>query len=118
MPTFLVLKNGSVVETIRGANPAALRSAVSKASSNAGKGPGGSSSAFSSTGQRLGTSASDSRPVGNGSSFLSGLGTGAGAGGFADTAVRFMGLYLTTLFSFDAYAAAEASPFKVGGQRR
>lgn len=118
MPTFLVLKNGTVVETIRGANPAALRSAVSKASSDAGKGPGGPSGAFSSTGYKLGSSASDSRPVGNGPSFLGGLGTGAGAGGFADTAVRFMGLYLTTLFSFDAYAAAEASPFKVGAQRR
>lgn len=118
MPTFLVLKNGSVVETIHGANPAALRSAVSKASSAAGKGSGGSSAAFSSTGQRLGSSAGDSRPVGNGPSFLNGLGTGVGAGGFADSAVRFMGLYLTTLFSFDAYAAAEASPFKAGGQRR
>jgi len=118
MPTFLVLKNGTVVETIRGANPSALRSAVSRASSDTGKSAGGSSGAFSSTGYKLGSGPGDSRPVRNGPSFMGGLGAGAGAGGFADTAVRFMGLYLTTLFSFDAYSAAEASPFKVSGQRR
>ena len=118
MPTFLVLKNGSVVETIRGANPSALRSAVTRASSDSGKGDGGSSAAFSSTGYKLGSSAKDSRPVTNGPSFLGGLGTGTGVGSFADGAVRFMGLYLTTLFSFDAYSAAEASPFRLNGQRR
>lgn len=33
--------------------------------------------------------------------------------GFADTVVRFFALYFTSLFTFDAYAAAEASPFNV-----
>jgi thioredoxin 1 len=118
MPTFLVLKNGSVSETIRGANPAALRNAVSRASSGAGKGPAKQSANFQSKGYTLGSSSTGSRPVNNGTSWLGGLGTGAGAGGLAESAVRFMGLYFTTLFSFDSYAAAEASPFKVERQRR
>jgi thioredoxin 1 len=35
MPTFLVFKNGQVVETIRGANPSALRQAAEKMSTQA-----------------------------------------------------------------------------------
>ena len=35
MPTFLVLKAGSVVETVRGANPSALTAAVRKAARDA-----------------------------------------------------------------------------------
>jgi len=108
MPTFLVFKKGSVVDTIRGANPLALRNAVSRASSDAGKAEGAS---FHSKGYTLGTNSAPGRTVGgNGTPFMTGL----LQGGLADSLVRFMGLYLTTLFSFDAYAAAEASPFKVG----
>jgi thioredoxin 1 len=118
MPTFLVFKSGSVSETIRGANPAALRNAISRASSDAGKGPAKQSVNFQTRGYTLGSSSTGSRPVNSGPSWLGGLGTGSGAGGFADSIVRFMGLYLTTLFSFDSYAAAEASPFKVGRRRR
>src|SRR5215469_12631609 len=118
MPTFLVFKSGSVSETIRGANPAALRNAVSRASSDAGKGPAKQSTNFQSRGYTLGSSSTGSRPVNSGQSWLGGFGTGAGTGGFTGSAVRFMGLYLTTLFSFDSYAAAEASPFKVERQRR
>jgi thioredoxin 1 len=109
MPTFLVFKSGSVSETIRGANPSVLRAAVSRAASTSGK---ASTATFQSKGYTLGSDSTPSRTVGGGGSFLGGLGT-SGAGGFADDAVRFMGLYLTTLFSFDGYAAAEASPFKV-----
>jgi thioredoxin 1 len=111
MPTFLVFKSGTVSETIRGANPSALRTAVSRAASASGK---ASTATFKSKGYTLGSDSTPSRTVGGGggASFLGGLGTG-GAGGFADDAVRFMGLYLTTLFSFDGYAAAEASPFKI-----
>ena len=118
MPTFLVFKNGSVNETIRGANPAALRNAVSHASSDAGKGPAKQSANFQSRGYTLGSSSTGSRPVNSGQSWAGGFGTGAGTGGFADSAIRFMGLYLTTLFSFDSYAAAEASPFKIERRRR
>lgn len=109
MPTFLVFTSGSVTDTIRGANPSALRAAVAKAASSAGK---ASTATFQTQGYTLGSSSTPSRSVGGGGgSFLGGMGQG-GAGGFADDAVRFFGLYLTTLFSFDAYAAAEASPFK------
>lgn len=33
--------------------------------------------------------------------------------GIIDTIIGFLGLYFTSLFSFDAYAAAENSPFNV-----
>ncbi|KAF2395791.1 thioredoxin-domain-containing protein [Trichodelitschia bisporula] len=104
MPTFLVFRNGKVADTIRGANPSALRAAVAKASSS----KGAPAPAFASGGRKLGDAS------GAGSAPVPGAG-GAGAG--ADAMVRFFGLYLTTLFSFDAYAAAEASPFRVGGRR-
>ncbi|KAL8688395.1 MAG: hypothetical protein Q9218_005686 [Villophora microphyllina] len=32
---------------------------------------------------------------------------------FIDGSYNFLGLYVTTLFSFDAYAAAEQSPFNI-----
>jgi len=37
MPTFLVLKKGSVVSTIQGANPPALRAAIEAAVAEAAK---------------------------------------------------------------------------------
>jgi thioredoxin 1 len=51
MPTFLVLHNGSVVETIQGANPPALTAAVNKGVKLAGAGGGAS---FNSGGRTLG----------------------------------------------------------------
>jgi thiol-disulfide isomerase/thioredoxin len=53
MPTFLVLHNGSVVNTIQGANPQALTAAVDKAIKLAGSAAGPS---FGTPGQRLGGS--------------------------------------------------------------
>ncbi|KAK7725709.1 hypothetical protein SLS57_003775 [Botryosphaeria dothidea] len=119
MPTFLVFKNGSVTETIRGANPAALRTAVTKAAADAAKDPGRSSAAFQSKGHVLG-----SGPVSAGGASRSG-GVGDWAwnnmqrrGSVVDTVVRFLGLYLTTLFSFDAYAAARESSFNVNAKSK
>ncbi|KAF2837684.1 thioredoxin-domain-containing protein [Patellaria atrata CBS 101060] len=117
MPTFLILKNGSVVNTIRGADPSSLRSAVVRAASDAARGPASSSFSFSSSkGHVLGTSAADSRPVST-SAFtlpaIPGLSGPASQGGVLGTAVRFVGLYLTSLFALDAYAAAEQSQFAV-----
>ena len=37
MPTFLVIKNGNVVQTIRGANPPALNAAVKNVVADAAK---------------------------------------------------------------------------------
>ena len=105
MPTFLILKNGSVNNTIRGANTSALRSAVMAASSDAVKGPAKQSAVFSSKGQVLGDSSSKPRSTSsNALSFSL-------PSGFFDDAVRFVALYMTTLLSFDASNAARASPF-------
>ncbi|KAF2469215.1 uncharacterized protein BDR25DRAFT_304691 [Lindgomyces ingoldianus] len=60
MPTFLVMKSGSVVDAIRGANPSALTAAVRKAANDAGA---KSSAAFQSKGYTLGSSSQPSRPV-------------------------------------------------------
>jgi thioredoxin 1 len=116
MPTFLVFKSSSVVNTIRGANPSALRDAITKAASEAGAtGNAESGASFHTKGYTLGSGSQAARPANTGGfSFdLGSLAPAADAGGIADTMVRFMGLYLTTLFSADAYAAAEASPFRV-----
>jgi len=133
MPTFLIIKNGSVINTIKGANAAALRTAIMAASADAaklpaksGSGGGTSGAAFTSgSGRVLGTGGA---PAASGGSMLDRLGikfgggskTASGAngsvsvpGGLAGTVVRFVGLYLTTLLSLDAYKAAETSPLAV-----
>lgn len=112
MPTFLVLKSSTVTETIRGANPAALRAAVTKAAADAAKGSARQSTAFQSTGHVLGG------PGHKGATTSDWGWSLRRRGGWVDTAVRFFGLYLTTLFSFDAYAAARESPFNVNAKNR
>lgn len=115
MPTFLILKKSSVVDTIRGANPSGLRSAVSKASADASKGTAQSSTVFHSKGQRLGGEGPTSGSSSLGASF-SGATSGLAnilSGGFFDSAVRFIGLYVVSLFSLDAYQAASESNFRV-----
>jgi thioredoxin 1 len=114
MPTFLVIKGGAVSDTIRGANASALRSAVSSAVSESSRGAAASGPVFESKGYRLGNANEPAKPVG-GRGSLPVIGN---VGGAADGAMRFAALYFTTLFSFDAYAAAEASPFSVKDKRR
>ena len=126
MPTFLIFKNGRVADTIRGANPAALKAAVERAARDAAGAKPASSTAFQSTGYTLGSASTPSRSTVAGGIFDSiarGLrtartGTGAGRGGWVDTVVRFFGLYFTTLLSLDAGAAAEASPFSLKSKTR
>src|SRR5882724_6136382 len=113
MPTFLIFKNGSVIDTIRGANPSALRSAVLKAASDATKGPVKSSAAFGSKGYVLGSTGSPAAAArSSGAAWSHGFGSFGGSG-LMDTVVRFMALYVTSLISFDGYHAAEQSPFNV-----
>ncbi|KAF2663113.1 thioredoxin [Microthyrium microscopicum] len=112
MPTFLVFKNGTIKDTIRGANPSALRSAVASATTDAGRGSGPSGAAFQSKGRVLGSEGNPGRTT-SGAAFPA-----FNMGGLSDGIMRFLGLYATTLFSFDAYAAAEASPFNVKTNRR
>ncbi|KAF2267193.1 thioredoxin-domain-containing protein [Lojkania enalia] len=116
MPTFLVIKSNSVVETIRGANPSALTAAVRKAVNDASGMPAKSSAAFQSKGYTLGGGNMPSRTVNDGS--LAGLQRMiSGNGGLGDVIIRFLALYLVSLFTFDAYRAAEESPFNVRAGR-
>jgi thioredoxin 1 len=99
MPTFLILHNSAVINTLRGADPRALTVAVEAAVKLAGSGPG---AGFDRQGRVLG---------GEGrASTAAGLARGQG---LFDGIVAFLGLYVTSLFSLDPYRAAEASPFNV-----
>lgn len=122
MPTFLILKGTHVKETIRGANPTALRTAVLAAAADAAKGPAASSGAFfSGKGQTLGsgtgTPSTSSRSTGpalpNLGAAVSSPAAFSQGSGLPQTVVRFLGLYLTTLFSTEPAAAAEGSAFRV-----
>ncbi|KAK3355302.1 thioredoxin-like protein [Neurospora tetraspora] len=106
MPTFLILHNGSVIDTIQGANPPSLTAAVDKAVKLAG-GAAGGGAVFKTAGHRLGGSgAAGSRP-----------GTSVARpwkwdlNSLIKTIIAFIGLYITSLFSLDPYKAAENSPF-------
>ena len=99
MPTFLVLKKDSVVKTIRGANPAALQSAVS----DIVKESGAASSFSSSSGHVLGSSSQASKRSSPQQPF-----TGQG---LMAAIIRFVMLYITTLLSLDPVAAAQSSPY-------
>ncbi|CAO2650027.1 Nn.00g013190.m01.CDS01 [Neocucurbitaria sp. VM-36] len=113
MPTFLVIKSSSVVETIRGANPSALTAAVRKAANDSG---GSAPAVFQTKGRTLGSSSEPSRPV-NESPFAGLQRLIVGNGGFSDVAIRFVALYLISLFAFDAFKAAEDSAFNVKARR-
>ncbi|CAK4031036.1 Thioredoxin 1 [Lecanosticta acicola] len=131
MPTFLVLKGSKVVETIRGANPAALRSAILSAAADAARGPAKQSASFSGAGQKLGSDAGG-RTLGGGGGgggqagaslpslpnlnigqLLSSPAAFAQGRGLPQLIVRFLGLYLSTLLSFDPMRTAQESPFAV-----
>ncbi len=104
MPTFVILHNGSVIETIKGANPPALTAAVEKAVKLA-TASGGEGIAFSTPGRTLGDSTAGSGNSGSGA----GLGrrpAGSPIQGSAwdlnrliNRLVAFFGLYFTSLFS-------------------
>ncbi|CAK7271571.1 hypothetical protein SEPCBS119000_004671 [Sporothrix epigloea] len=104
MPTFVILRNGSVHETLQGANPPALTAAVEKAVKLAT----GGGSTFSTPGRALGTDASASSAA----SIRVGAGASRPPGGpiqghrswfdpmrIVQWLISFIGLYLTTLFS-------------------
>ncbi|KAF2832588.1 thioredoxin [Ophiobolus disseminans] len=112
MPTFLVIKSSTVVETIRGANPSALTAAVRKAANDSASGPGAAGAAFQTKGRTLGSSSEPSRPVGE-SPFAGLQRLLLGNGGFSDVLVRFVALYVISLFAFNGYKAAEESAFNV-----
>ncbi|KAG0133100.1 thioredoxin-like protein [Tuber indicum] len=122
MPTFVVLQRGSEVDRITGADRGALMGAVEKWAGAAGGGFG--------KGHKLGGDPAVVVPPlgggGGGGGFLAAgeavkyvldgrvvdsLPIGARARGVLRVVIVFLGLYLTSLFSFDAITAAENSVF-------
>lgn len=121
MPTFLILKNSSVTKTLRGADPASLRSAVLSASADAAKTPAKTSASFQTRGQVLGSEGPVER---RGARAGVGQGLGAGekitdalrratSGGFLDSVIRFFALYLISLVSLDPRGSVEGSQWSV-----
>ena len=119
MPTFLIFKNSSVVNTLRGADPNALRSAVLSASADAAKSPAKSSVSFQSKGHVLGGEGTPSK-VQRGSigEQVRDFGSRLTRGGFMATLIQFFTLYFVTLFSLDPKAAAENSAVSQGSAAR
>jgi thioredoxin 1 len=110
MPTFLIFKNSSVVNTLRGADPNALRSAILAASADAAKSGPKSSASFQTKGHVLGGEDTPSRAQSGtvteqANAFFKSLMRVK----FLDTFIRFVGLYLVTLFSLDPKTAASTT---------
>ncbi|KAI9050421.1 hypothetical protein LZ554_005586 [Drepanopeziza brunnea f. sp. 'monogermtubi'] len=99
MPTFMIFKSGQVINTIRGADKNSLTTAIEAAVKLAGA----AAPAYSSVGRTLGGPSSHRASMARPFNFKS----------IIDTIIGFLGLYFTSLFSFDAYAAAESSPFNI-----
>ncbi|KAI0423146.1 thioredoxin-like protein [Xylaria grammica] len=121
MPTFLIFKSGSVIETIRGANPPSLTAAVEKAVKLASTAAPGAS--FSMPGRTLGGSSSGS---GSGATPTRRSGNNTLSGrpwasfspfNFINSLLTFFGLYIVSLLSFDPYKAAERSDFNLDKPR-
>lgn len=98
MPTFLVFKSGSVIETIRGANPPALTAAVEKAVKLAGAGASGS---FSGTGRTLGPEPGSKSATGGAARPARGpvQGSSFDIANIIRVIVTFFGLYFVSLFT-------------------
>lgn len=90
MPTFIILKNGSPIETIRGANPPSLIAAVEKAVKLAGP---TASSGFSAPGRTLGGTGT----TGSGRSLQRPLKWDLN--NFINAIIGFFGLYFVSLLS-------------------
>lgn len=91
MPTFVILRSGSVIDTIKGANPPALTAAVEKAVKLAGAGGGGAGATFAGSGQRLGGSGVGRQSVVRPARW--------DLKGFVEGLVAFFGLYFWSLIS-------------------
>lgn len=108
MPTFLIFKSGSVIETIRGANPPSLTAAVEKAVKLAGTAAPGAS--FAKPGRTLGAGGS-----GSGRSAVPARRSASGGGSwtsfspfnFINSLLAFFGLYFVSLLSVCLHARPE-----------
>jgi thioredoxin 1 len=99
MPTFMIFKNGSVINTIRGADPRGLTTAIEAAV----KLSGAAAPAYSSVGRTLGGTPARGTSLSRPFNFQ----------GLVDNIIAFLGLYFISLFALDGYAAAENSPFNI-----
>lgn len=107
MPTFLVLRNGAVVETIQGANPPALVAAVERAVKLAG--PGAAAAAgFSGAGHRLGGSGVGAAR--DAASSVVARSVTWNLKNLADAVVAFFGLYFVSLFSVRCFSISALGP--------
>jgi hypothetical protein len=100
MPTFLIFRETREVKRIRGADARGLREAVD----NAIAATGSASTPFTSKGHKLGPAPSAPKYV-SGGRVIGDVPLTAQLGGFLNTAMRFMGLYLVTLFSVSISSA-------------
>jgi len=108
MPTFLILRNGSVIDTIQGANPPALTAAVDKAVKLAGGAAPGAS--FATAGRTLGgPGTAATRPSGTPRQGLS-RPMAWDFNALVNTIITFFGLYFSSLFSVRNLFAP--SPYK------
>jgi thioredoxin 1 len=101
MPTFIIFKSGVVVDTVKGADPRGLASAIDKAVKNAKATK--TAFVYSTPGHTLG-----------GGTPRTNLSRGpVNFKRIIDTIVAFFGLYFYSLFALDAYTSAESSPFNI-----
>ena len=121
MPTFIVLKGEDTINSLRGADPSALRRMITDAAALAEKSV---SPSFSSSGRVLGNS-DDAAAGKKGSASAATVSRAPAAKGarifpmhirdgdsWYTMIIRFFMLYLTTLFTLDPVAAAGASPYR------
>ncbi|KAG0642967.1 thioredoxin-like protein [Tuber brumale] len=133
MPTFVVLQRGSEVDRITGADRGALMGAVEKWAGAAGGGGSAAGGGFGKGHKLGGDPAVVVPPLGGGGGLLAAgeavkyvldgrvidsLPIGARARGMLRVVIVFLGLYFTSLFSFDAIPAAENSMFASYGKPR
>jgi len=99
MPTFMIFRSGSVINTIRGADTRGLTNAIESAVKLAGP----ATPVYSSAGRTLGGTPARGTSLSRPYNFKP----------IFDTIIAFLALYFTTLFSLDAYGAGENSPFNI-----
>jgi thioredoxin 1 len=94
MPTFKIYQGGNCVDTIKGANPAALSEAVAKASKLADAAVGGKpADAFKSPGRTLGSEGTGAKTA------AARRGPSFDLGKMLNLIVSFIGLYVVSLLS-------------------
>ena len=103
MPTFMIFKNGSVVNTIKGADPRALTAAIESAAKSAVP------SYLSNPGRTLGSAPASASAGPSGVRQASSWSFNA----ILNAIITFFGLYFISLFALDPSKAAQESMFNI-----